>query len=130
MGKSFKDDKSERIRGNISLAINLITIVCFLYDFVPAVFVIFVVFTSSATVIFLNSRNCTPDENKGGIMVLALMVGLISFGYFVTNNDNAKGIESAMEYCYSKGDKYSILCNEIESRLSYSSVVPYGDYSY
>ena len=127
MGKYLEKERAEKTRGRISIFINLITIVGFSYDFVPAVFVIFVVFISSTIVIYLNSRNCTPDENKNWILMLALMLGLISFGYFVTNNDNVKGVKNAMEYCYSKGDEYSILCNEIESRLNYSSV-PYDDY--
>jgi hypothetical protein len=51
------------------------------------------------------------------------MLGAISFGYLVTNLDNAQGVKSAMEYCHSKGDSYSVLCNKIKTHLSYPSIL-------
>lgn len=114
---SKKIELAKRIY-SIAATLSVLALIAAYNDFIPFYLAIFIIFFSSSVTLYLNSRNESyQGENDGRLILLAIMLGVMSYIYLMTHMNNHINIESAMKYCYSEKGVNSKLCDEMYSRL-------------
>ena len=125
---SKKIELEER-RYNIAVTLSVLAFIAEHNGFIPFYLVIFIIFFSSSVTLYLNSRNESyQGENEGRLILLAIMLGVMSYINLMTHINNHIKIKDSMRYCYSEKGVNSEFCDEMHSRLEgYESPSVYDD---